>query len=240
MSSTPWLQAISTTSPAEAIPVFPQPGYDEVTGLGTPVANLLVPALVSTVLYSANMNTNPGWTFDSGSQWAYGTPTGSGGDPSSGYTGSNVVGYNLNGDYPTNMPTTYWATTPAINCSGYTAVSLDFWEWLGVAGSRDTPTRMCRFPTMGRLGRRFFKTAPVRWSTRRGEPALDISAVAANQPTVYIRWGMGPTDSRTTYGGWNIDDVTVAGLSTTSPTVVSLTPNLTTVADANVGTAAFA
>ena len=49
------------------------PGYDLVTGVGSPVANVLVPALVSTALYSANMNTNPGWAFTSGSgdQWAF-------------------------------------------------------------------------------------------------------------------------------------------------------------------------
>ncbi len=30
------------------------------------------------------------------------------------------------------MTTTYWVTTTAINCSGYTGVTLDFWRWLGV------------------------------------------------------------------------------------------------------------
>ena len=105
-------------------------GYDLATGIGSPVANVLVPALVSTTLYSANMNSNPGWTFTSGGQWAWGPPSGSGGEPSSGYTGSNVVGYNLAGDYG-KLTTTYWATTPAINCTGDTAVTLDFWRWLG-------------------------------------------------------------------------------------------------------------
>ncbi|RIK68413.1 MAG: hypothetical protein DCC66_10145, partial [Planctomycetota bacterium] len=33
-----------------------------------------------------------------------------------------------------------------------------------------------------------------------------------NQPTVYIRWGMGVTDSSVTYQGWNIDDVEIWGL----------------------------
>ena len=38
---------------------------------------------------------------------------------------------------------------------------------------------------------------------------FDISAVADNQATVYIRWGMGPTDGSVTYAGWNLDDVRV-------------------------------
>ena len=40
----------------------------------------------------------------------------------------------------------------------------------------------------------------------------DISAVADNQPAVYLRWGMGPTDSSVTFPGWNIDDVSVTGI----------------------------
>jgi hypothetical protein len=40
----------------------------------------------------------------------------------------------------------------------------------------------------------------------------DISPIADGQPTVYIRWGMGPSDSSVTYPGWNIDDVEIWGL----------------------------
>ena len=40
----------------------------------------------------------------------------------------------------------------------------------------------------------------------------DISAVADNQPTVYIRWTMGPIDSGDyTCSGWNIDDIRLSG-----------------------------
>jgi hypothetical protein len=35
--------------------------------------------------------------------------------------------------------------------------------------------------------------------------------VADDQPTVYIRWTMGPTDGSVTYPGWNIDDVSLLG-----------------------------
>src|SRR3972149_8521856 len=57
------------------------------------------------IFYSAVLDTNPGWSVSG--QWAFGQPTGQGGvahpnpDPSSGYTGSNVYGVNLNGDYST-------------------------------------------------------------------------------------------------------------------------------------------
>jgi len=41
---------------------------------------------------------------------------------------------------------------------------------------------------------------------------FDISAIADDQPTVYLRWGLGPTDTSITYPGWNIDDVEIWGL----------------------------
>lgn len=34
---------------------------------------------------------------------------------------------------------------------------------------------------------------------------------ADDRPTVYFRWGLGPTDASVAYGGWNIDDVQVVG-----------------------------
>ena len=33
---------------------------------------------IISAIYSATMDSNPGWTFDPGSLWAWGTPTGSG------------------------------------------------------------------------------------------------------------------------------------------------------------------
>ena len=62
-----------------------------------------------------NMDTDPGWTTTG--QWAWGHPTGGGSynhDPTSGHTGTNVYGYNLVGDYASNIPV-YYLTTPAIN-----------------------------------------------------------------------------------------------------------------------------
>jgi len=40
----------------------------------------------------------------------------------------------------------------------------------------------------------------------------DISAVAAGQAAVFIRWRMGPTDDFVTYPGWNIDDIEIWGV----------------------------
>jgi len=44
------------------------------------------------------------------------------------------------------------------------------------------------------------------------ESVLDISALADNQETVYLRWTMGSSDGGWAYCGWNIDDVQLFGV----------------------------
>jgi hypothetical protein len=41
---------------------------------------------------------------------------------------------------------------------------------------------------------------------------FDIRAIADDQATVYLRWGMGPADRSNQYSGWNIDDVEIWGM----------------------------
>jgi pectate lyase len=157
------------------------------------------------------LDTDPGWTTQG--QWAFGVPTGGGSycyDPTSGHTGNNVYGYNLNGDYSNNMPQ-YCLTSTPIDCSNYENVTLTFWRWLGVESS-------------------YFDYASVEvsnngiaWTTIWENPTnslcdgswvqctYNISAIADFQPTVYIRWTMGPTDFSETYSGWNIDDISLTG-----------------------------
>jgi hypothetical protein len=166
-------------------------------------------------LYAWNMDTDPGWTI-SGGQWAWGRPTGGGGaygnpDPTSGYTGTNVYGYNLDGDYANNIPE-YHLTTTAINCSSITHISLKFWRWLGV----DRNTRdhaYVRISTDGSTWTTVWEnpstaTTDAAWN----QQSYDISSIADGQATVYVRWTMGTTNSTRTYCGWNIDDVEIWGV----------------------------
>jgi len=45
----------------------------------------------------------------------------------------------------------------------------------------------------------------MSWSLQ----TYNIAATADNQPTVYLRWGMGTTDASVVYHGWNIDDIEI-------------------------------
>lgn len=169
------------------------------------------------IIYSAGMNVDPNWTFSTGLgsyRWEWGVPTGGGSynhDPTAGHTGSNVVGYNLSGDYPNSLNPPEYATTPAIDCTGFENVSLSFWRWLGIESSSFDHAKVqvsndnSTWTTVWNHSDRSFSESS--WSHH----TYDISEVAEDQPTVYVRWVMGTTDSLSAYPGWNIDDVVITG-----------------------------
>ncbi len=164
--------------------------------------------------YEWTLDTDPGWTCEG--LWAFGQPTGGGGaygnpDPTSGHTGDNVYGYNLNGDY-LNGTLEKHLTSGAIDCSSLGAVSLRFWRWLGV----EQPQYDHAYVRVSSDGTNWVtvweNTAEITdsgWT----QMELDISAIAAGQETVYLRWTMGTTDGGWTYCGWNIDDIEIWGLA---------------------------
>ena len=172
-----------------------------------------VPATAVVTAFEDDFETNMGWVI-SGGQWARGVPTGGGGaygnpDPSSGYVGPNVMGYNLSGDYANNLSEQH-VTSPAIDCSGLSKVHLKFWRWLGVEPPLydhayvRVSTNGSTWTTVWQNGS---EIADASWT----EMDLDISAIADNQPIVYVRYTMGSTDGGWTYCGWNVDDVRVTG-----------------------------
>ncbi|MDH4203568.1 MAG: M6 family metalloprotease domain-containing protein [Phycisphaerae bacterium] len=172
---------------------------------------------VRVLIYSANMDIDPGWTYDGNKfEWRWGVPVGSGGDygnpdPTSGYTGSNVVGYDLTGDYGT-LSTIKWTTTGAIDCTDQTGVTLSFYRWLNVEGPAYDHAYI-QVSNNGSSWSTIWENTSEITDASWIEQHFDISAMADNQPTVYIRWGMGPTDAQWYYSGWNIDDVLITGIA---------------------------
>ena len=155
-----------------------------------------------------NMDTNPGWTTTG--QWAFGTPGGTGGDPTAAKTGTNVYGYNLAGAYTNSMPA-YSLTTTALNCTGKENVSLGFWRWLGIESSTYDKASV----QVSKDGTNW-NTIWTHSSSTFTDSAwtyfeYDISAIADDQPTVFVRWVIGPTDTSQTYAGWNLDDIVLLG-----------------------------
>ncbi len=203
----------------------PQTGYqgaDAFTFLATDgtydsnVATISITIGGPQVIYDFPLDTDPGWAVEG--QWAWGDPTGGGShglDPQDGFTGANVLGYNLNGDYANNLTVRYLTTTP-LDLTGVTQTELRFRRWLGVESStfdhadiQASNDGVNWVTVWEHAGASFSETS---WSLQ----TYSLAAVADNQPAVRLRWGMGPTDASVTYPGWNLDDIQVWGLVSTT------------------------
>ena len=162
------------------------------------------------------MDSDPGWTLnEGGSGWAFGPPSGTGGDPSDAATGQNVVGF-ATGEYDNDLPEIH-ATTDAVDCSECTDTVLRFKRWLGVETS-----------TYDHVYIRVSNDGGDSWSTIYENPSesfedtswqdveYDISDLADGQSDVRIRWTMGTTDGSVTFCGWNIDDAEIVAIVPTA------------------------
>lgn len=166
------------------------------------------------LVYSWNLDTNPGWTVED--QWAWGVPLGNNGDPTSGYTGTNVYGYNLSGNYANSLPERSLTST-AIDCSELVNVEVRFMRWLGVESAQWDHAAF-KVSSNGSTWTTIWEhTGSNLIDTSWQSMAYDISAVADGQSSVYLRWIMGTTDSSVAYCGWNIDDIEIWGASTIVP-----------------------
>lgn len=164
-----------------------------------------------TVAYEWKLDSDPGWTCQG--DWAFGTPTGTGGthgnDPTSGHTGGNVYGYNLSGDYPRNLPETHLTSGP-VDCSGLFNVRLKFWRWLGVEAPNYDHAYM-RVSTDGVDWVTVWENADEIIDTSWVEMDIPLTEIADNQENLYLRWTMGSSDGGWQSFGWNIDDIEITG-----------------------------
>ena len=180
-----------------------------------------------------DMNADPGWTVTGGSgnnRFQFGTPGGSGGstgepDPTTGYTGTNVYGYNLSGDYPNGMPEELLTTTP-FDCSELSDTVLEFYCWLGVETSSYDHARI-RVSNNGSTWTEIWANGSSMSGGAWSLWSFDISEIADGQSAVQIQWSMGTTDSSVVYCGWNIDDVAISGWKLPSEPTATPTPEPT-------------
>ncbi len=171
-----------------------------------------------TILISGqSLDTNPGWTTEG--EWAFGQPLGSGGshgnsDPNSGYSGNNVYGVNLSGDYTVAVGGPYRLTAGPFDCNNFQSVRLKFARWLNT----DTPTYIASKIEASNNGTDWSvvweHTADSSITDGSWQIAeYDISSIADNQQTVYLRWSYKVLSAQAySYSGWNIDDIELWGI----------------------------
>jgi uncharacterized repeat protein (TIGR01451 family) len=163
-----------------------------------------------------SLDNDPGWTRQG--QWAFGKPAGLGGtsfgnhDPTAGFTGTNVFGINLNGDYPTNIGGPYYLTAGPFDLSGYTGTQLAFQRWLNtdyqpfVYATVEISSNGSTWSLIWSNGTTTI--ADSAWTRY----AYNISAFADRQSNVFIRWGHRVGSSGAfPFSGWNLDDIELLG-----------------------------
>ncbi len=181
--------------------------------------------------YTNTFDADPGWV-ETG-LWDFGAPTGQGGsndapygwghpDPVSGYSGSTVYGYNLDGNYQHADPTVdgeeysspFYLTTTALDCSDYVDISLAFRRWLNVKGlstwtyaqaTVEASSNGMDWTTVWSSDQS--NIADAAWT----HVSFDISAVADRAETVYLRWGLYYESGWYQASGWNLDDLVLSG-----------------------------
>ena len=176
-----------------------------------------------------DLNQDPGWSCDG--EWEWGAPAGLGGDsygnpdPSSGYTGSNVYGVNLQGDYePIEGEPCYLVTAP-LDCSNLFSLTLKFKRRLNT-DYQPYASASVQISVDGQNWTLLWdnpESTPVadnEWI----EQTFDISAIADMQPSVVIRFGYHILQDAYPYSGWNLDDLEIWGIQTSAPTPTP-TPN---------------
>jgi subtilisin-like proprotein convertase family protein len=217
------ITAAPATLPADTVTYLPDLGFggadtftynaDDGQAQAPEDAQVSVGVVSGDAIFAFPLDVDPG--FDTTGDWGFGQPAGEDGDPTSGFTGDNVYGYNLNGAYPDNMGEEF-LTTPALDFTDVTGVSLKFRRWLGVERSAFDFARIQ------------VSTDDATWQTIWTNPEdtsieddawqeveYDIAAIADNQPEVYVRWVMGESDFIVNFAGWNIDDITFTGATPT-------------------------
>lgn len=159
---------------------------------------------VPRVLYAAYLDTDPGWTLEP--EWEYGAPAYTTAGPTAGYTGARIIAYNLDGSYPNRLSVKY-ATTPAIDCTGVTSVTLRFRRWLR---TRSNDPAGIQVSTNGTLWTSIWSSSSAMSDSSWQEVVYALPAGVAGRSAVRLRWSLESNTSQTDIG-WNLDDVELLG-----------------------------
>ena len=159
-------------------------------------------------------------------------------DPPAAFEGSLTWGNDLvpasnwNGDYTNNVNNTL--TSPAIDCTGKTGITLRYRRWLTVEDATYDQARILVSTNGGVSYSQIWQNAVGSGSqhhidTQWIDHAVALPSAADNNPNVRLRFQL-ISDAGLTFGGWNIDDLSLESNNT------SITPVLTSSGTGQQGT----
>ncbi len=170
-------------------------------------------------IFEAMLDVPPGWTTEG--LWQFGVPTGGGGttagnpDPTGGYTGENIYGVNLHGDYTVAVDGPHYLIAGPFDCRAYRDIKLQFARWLN-SDEADFVQTTVEISMDG-------TTWSVIWRHRDAEAIFAddnwqvvtyaLGPMADHCQSLYLRWGYEvKTNEAWPMSGWNIDDVVLTGI----------------------------
>ena len=186
--------------------------------------------------FTDDFSYNQGWTGLGGSgEWTIGVATGGAGsdtyggpDPAQDHTPTSdnmVLGNDLTsgtgGDYSSSLSTTYWITSPAMDCSDFNGVVLNFWRWLGVEKNNYDHAYLQAYNGTSWVTLYENSSSDLN-ETAWGVQEYDVSAIADSNPNFQIRFGIGSSDGSGNFCGWNIDDLALKGYGELTTGQISL------------------
>lgn len=178
-------------------------------------------------LFSEGFETGAGgWTHGgTKDEWQFAAPAGLTEDPAAAYAGTMIAGTDITGlgsmlgRYEDNCE--QWLESPAVDCSLATGVRLSFARKLAVERSSGNTWDWARVQVNGTTvweSASGANTNDAAWTLQD----LDISALADGQKSVQVRWTL-HSDGSVNYGGWNLDEVRLSGMST-APVTTAVGP----------------
>lgn len=166
----------------------------------------------SAMPFTDDFSTDTGWQYEAdwtrGGAQAYSATTPARTEPGTDNSPSadnNIAGHIIGNDYAPAMNSTVWLTSPPVNCLSATAVSLRYARWLGCSVG---DTAKIQISNDGSTWNDIW-TASGGSNTNDSAWTLmshDITAWAAGEAVVRVRFGIGPTNTIVNTG-WCIDDL---------------------------------
>ncbi|WP_010662751.1 T9SS type A sorting domain-containing protein [Marinilabilia salmonicolor] len=165
-------------------------------------------------MFFDDFETDQGWTLTG--EFERGAPAGGSGshgnpNPTDAYSGTNVIGTDLDGAYSDYLgDRAYIAESPTIDCSGYANITLNFQRWLNLEQSYYDHGYIDYYDGTTWINIWENPNTTLQessWSLQ----SIQLPVSANDNPNVKLRFAIGSTDSGWNYSGWNIDDVEITG-----------------------------
>lgn len=117
-----------------------------------------------------------------------------------------ILGIDSGNEYPDDLSEKS-VVSPPIDCSGRNRILLKFKRWLNIESSKFSRAQIYVSNDGVNWGEPIWENPPIDLMDNQWVPfVIDISDIAADQGTVYVKFTMGPTNSLRSFSGWNIDD----------------------------------